>query len=238
MLTAAEVERLAINLSRLNLAPVMYFSIVAAITGALVDETPSRHQEVSPANGATPPQDAKRSASPTRPAFKPGEALARARQVLAENPGLGTAGLARAAGVGIATAKRALVAARKQAAPAAIQLDTTLPAPDQPGSAWQRADRGQLAALNMLRGALSRGPKPASHIEEMANTKGICINQLEDAKEQMGIRCERLDNGRGVCYLSPEYQAETDTEDNTNSDAVDFEDAAEEIIRASEAHEG
>jgi len=108
MLTAAEVERLAINLSRLNLAPVMYFSIVAAITGALVDETTSRHREVSPANGATPPQDAKRSASPTRPAFKPGEALARARQVLAENPGLGTSGLARAAGVGIATAKRAL----------------------------------------------------------------------------------------------------------------------------------
>ena len=72
----------------------------------------------------------------------------------------------------------------------------------------------------------------------MVNKKGIGINQLEATKEQMGICCERLDNGRGVCYLSPEYQAETDTEDNTNSDAVDFEDAAEEIIRASEAHEG
>jgi hypothetical protein len=63
------------------------------------------------------------------------------------------------------------------------------------------------SAMPMLRGALSRGPQPASHIEEMAEKKGIGLSQLEHAKAQLGVTAKRLGDGLGVCLCFPKQAA-------------------------------
>jgi len=53
------------------------------------------------------------------------------------------------------------------------------------------------------RDALADGPQPASDVEELAEKRGIGINQLERAKQQLGVTASRMDDGRGVCYALP-----------------------------------
>jgi hypothetical protein len=149
MLTATEVEKVAVAIVKLSLDPVIHFSVVAAIASALGNETTPTREKASPkrrrrrttGNGATPPKP-KRARGRPRAAHKPAK-------------------------------------------------DTTQ----------------HRTGLHFLRGALSRGPKPMNHVEELARQKGISNDELQAAKSLLGIRAVRLDD-RGVCYLLPAYQAE------------------------------
>jgi len=44
---------------------------------------------------------------------------------------------------------------------------------------------------------------PASHVEEMAEKKGIGPRQLDRAKEVLGVKAQWLDGGQGICYFLP-----------------------------------
>jgi len=69
-------------------------------------------------------------------------------------------------------------------------------------------DKAQLAdgtqhAVTFLRGVLSLHPMPASHVEEMAEKKGIGARQLERAPEILKVKVQRRGDGQGVCYFLP-----------------------------------
>jgi len=203
MLSPSEVDRLAANLAKIQLSPAQYFAVAFAVADALLySDTPPGAPEVSAANGAAGPSKPKPKPrkAPGRPrGYRPGEALARAARVLEANPDMNAAALARAAGVSYPTAKRAAAARRK---------GTETPAAEHAAEPSPPGEPGRLAAVSLLRGVLSRGPKPASHVEELANKKGIGSKQLEAAKELMGVKVARFDNGQGVCYALPSHETE------------------------------
>lgn len=64
--------------------------------------------------------------------------------------------------------------------------------------------------MHLIRGALSRGPAVASHIEALAEKKGFGSRQLETAKELLSVTARRLGDGMGVCYFLPSQAADAD----------------------------
>ena len=210
VLSPAAIERLALNLGKLGLPPALYFAVAGAVWGALIDETTLPQEEVSSGNGLAPspiaaPSRAKTRKARSRRTTRRGEGIARVQQALKENPGLDAAGLARAAGVCLTTAKRALATGSNGSVAPTPRATALIGDPDLPS---ETLDRRQPAAVSLLRGALSRGPAPCSRVEELAHKRGIGNAQLEAAKVSMGVRAVRIEGVPDVCYALP-HQAES-----------------------------
>ena len=214
MLSAAAIERLAINLGKIGLPPAQYFAVAGAVWGALMEETSSPREEASSANGGPPiaapshatPPPAKTRKARCRRTIRPAEGIARAKQALKENPGLGASGGSPAPlESSRTTAKRALAKPRQTGSNGSVA-----PTPRATAAIGdpETVDRRPLAAVSRLRGALSQGPKPCSHVEELAHKKGIGNAQLEAAKALMSIRAIRIEGVPDVCYALP-HQAES-----------------------------
>jgi len=60
--------------------------------------------------------------------------------------------------------------------------------------------------MDLLRGVLSRRPKPASQLEEMAEENSIGSKQIKAARELLGLTVKRPDNVQASAIWCPAGQ--------------------------------
>ncbi|MGC2787268.1 MAG: hypothetical protein WA397_26270 [Roseiarcus sp.] len=187
MVPDAMLRSIAENLAALNLEPLLHLKIVAAVVAPLVSgEQPEAIPREAPAEPARPPaRNTKEKGAPKAKKAKPN----------------GDAGGDKTRGL---DGRFVPQEPRPSSSNATRKWHHNNPAQNIPDKT--------IAATALLREALSGGPRPATDIDELAERRGVSVNALGRAKNELGVIARRLDRGAGhvVHLFLPQQRVNTE----------------------------